>query len=317
MLMTGNVSHILETGSAEPVDSRAAFGARVAEARSRLGISRAELARRVGTAASHISMLERGRAGASLENTSGIARELKVSVDYLFGFTEDPTPAADLQHELREKKAEIHDLRAGTAPAEPSEETWTEYVGIVEVDTAAGVGAVVGNEQVTGLAKFSHAWLRSQGLIASRCRIMRVTGESMEPTLPDGCGILVNLEATEAEGREDLRHPCRRRAPGQARRQQPGSRLVAGLRPPGQAGMAEPALARRGDRGRRGAMVATIVRVERTVGAAGQATARVLANVDEGRLRVALCEREAGRGAHGSALKETCRIVFRHAARER
>ena len=26
---------------------------------------------------------------------------------------------------------------------------------------------------------------------------MRVSGESMEPTLPDGCGILVNLEATE------------------------------------------------------------------------------------------------------------------------
>ena len=87
----------------------------MAEARSRLGISHAELARRVDTAASHISMLERGRTGASLENTSGIARELKVSVDYLFGFTEDPTPAADLQHELKEKKAEIHDLRAGAA----------------------------------------------------------------------------------------------------------------------------------------------------------------------------------------------------------
>ena len=49
------------------MDSRTAFGARVAEARSRLGISRAELAQRVGTAASHISMLERGRAGASME----------------------------------------------------------------------------------------------------------------------------------------------------------------------------------------------------------------------------------------------------------
>ena len=115
--MTGNGSYILETGSAESVDSRTAFGARVGEARSRLGISRAELARRVGTAASHISMLERGRAGALMENTSGIARELKVSVDYLFGFTEDPTPAADLQHELREKKAEIHDLRTGTGTA--------------------------------------------------------------------------------------------------------------------------------------------------------------------------------------------------------
>ena len=179
--------------------SHPAFGARVAEARNRLGISRAELARRVGTAASHISMLERGRAGASMQSTGGIARALKVSVDYLFGFTEDPTPAADLQYELRETKAEVHDLRGGTTPLEPKEDMWTDYVGVVEVDTAAGVGAVVGDEQVTGLAKFSHAWLRSQGLIASRCRIMRVSGESMEPTLPDGCGILVNLVATERQ----------------------------------------------------------------------------------------------------------------------
>ena len=50
-----------------------------------------------------------------MENTSGIARELKVSVDYRFGFTENPTPAADLQHEMKEKKAEIHDLRGDRA----------------------------------------------------------------------------------------------------------------------------------------------------------------------------------------------------------
>ena len=117
-----------------------------------------------------------------------------MSVDYLFGFTEDQTPAADLQHELKEKRAEVHDLRSGTAAPARSDETWTEYIG---VDTAAGVGAIAGDERVTGLAKCSHAWLRCQGLIASRCRIMRVSGESMEPTLPDGCGILVNLDATE------------------------------------------------------------------------------------------------------------------------
>ena len=221
-------------------------------ARSRLGISRAELARRVGTAASHISMLERARAGASLENTSGIARELKVSVDYLFGFTEDPT----------------HDLRAGTAPPEPSEETWTEYVGIVEVDTAtAGVGAVVGNEQVTGLAKFSHTWLRSQGLIASRCRIMRVSGESMEPTLPDGCGILVNLEATERKDGKIFVIRVGDELRVKRTVNSPGSRLVAGLRRRGQAGMAEPTLAGRSHRNLRGAMVAAVVRVAAPTGA--------------------------------------------------
>ena len=32
---------------------------------------------------------------------------------------------------------------------------------------------------------------------AQSCRIIRVVGESMEPTLPDGCSILVNHESRE------------------------------------------------------------------------------------------------------------------------
>ena len=39
--------------------------------------------------------------------------------------------------------------------------------------------------------------MRQHGLKGHLCRIMTVTGEGMEPTLPDGASILVNLEQQE------------------------------------------------------------------------------------------------------------------------
>ena len=39
---------------------------------------------------------------------------------------------------------------------------------------------------------FRRAWLTSHGLAAGDCRVIQVLGESMEPTLADGCSILVN-----------------------------------------------------------------------------------------------------------------------------
>ena len=41
-------------------------------------------------------------------------------------------------------------------------------------------------------AYFRNEWLSRQGLIAERCSSIGVTGESMEPTLPEGCVILVD-----------------------------------------------------------------------------------------------------------------------------
>ena len=45
--------------------------------------------------------------------------------------------------------------------------------------------------------KFPLRWLRREGLQAQACRIIRVIGESMEPTLPDGCSVLVNNEVRQ------------------------------------------------------------------------------------------------------------------------
>ena len=65
-------------------------------------------------------------------------------------------------------------------------------MGVCELPGAAGGGAVVEQERVTGRVKFRRRWLARHGLAAGECRVIQVLGESMEPTLVDGCSILVN-----------------------------------------------------------------------------------------------------------------------------
>ena len=68
----------------------------------------------------------------------------------------------------------------------------TRQVEVVELAAAAGCGSTDLDETVTGYVAFSRAWLDRRALDPTRCIVIHVRGESMEPTLPDGCSILVN-----------------------------------------------------------------------------------------------------------------------------
>ena len=69
-------------------------------------------------------------------------------------------------------------------------------VGVHRLQSAAGSGALDLDEEIKTYAYFRHEWLSRHGLIADRCRIIGVMGESMEPTLPDGCVILLDRNRT-------------------------------------------------------------------------------------------------------------------------
>ena len=66
------------------------------------------------------------------------------------------------------------------------------HVTVVELASAAGHGAVVDSEQVIGRIAFRQSWLTRHEITAAQCAVIRVVGESMEPTLPDGGSILVD-----------------------------------------------------------------------------------------------------------------------------
>ena len=80
---------------------------------------------------------------------------------------------------------------AGTSP-EIRQLPGTRPIAVHRLQAAAGGGALDLDETVKSYAYFRHEWLSRQGLVADRCSIIGVMGESMEPTLPEGCVILLD-----------------------------------------------------------------------------------------------------------------------------
>ena len=118
----------------------------------------------------------------------------------------DPRPSvgADagdvLEMALRQTEKLADELRTALSDTRESSSAQV-YPGAYPVPvhrlrTAAGAGALDLDEEVATYAWFQREWLRRRGLVATRCSVIGVTGESMEPTLPDGCSILVDRSRT-------------------------------------------------------------------------------------------------------------------------
>ena len=108
-----------------------------------------------------------------------------------------------ISKQLREVADELERLRAraaqaaGLAPANDADDVaGARPVDVVELAAAAGGGADAASEKVVGRLWFRRDWLDRRGLDPARCAVIGVTGESMEPTLPDGCSILVDRART-------------------------------------------------------------------------------------------------------------------------
>ena len=173
-------------------------GKRIRKARRLQKLTQTQLAKMVGTSTSHISMMETDKSGTSLRTAMGVARALDISLDYLAGWVDDPTPARTLLVRLHAKIEDSHEIDRGYT-LEPAEtfEGPTDFIGITEIDGSAGPGAVVYHEGISSQAKFPRQWLSDHRLRARSCRVIRVKGESMEPTLPNGCLVLVDLASDE------------------------------------------------------------------------------------------------------------------------
>lgn len=165
-------------------------GKRLLKARKLRGFSQARLAGGTSNSPSLISMVESGHANLSVASLTASAKALGVSVDFLCGLTTNPTPARQLATELADTTTRVRDLEEQQAYLTATDDG--DYVGVSELAGAAGGGAVVDHERITGRVKFRREWLARHGLPAGECRVIQVLGESMEPTLVDGCSILVN-----------------------------------------------------------------------------------------------------------------------------
>ena len=169
------------------------------------GVSQLRLATSMGDYTRQmISRIEHGQSATSVESLLAAARTLGVSLDYLTGLADDPTPSARLADALSEEKAQVGHLAARVSELEDdaararaaTREGFTPVSIIRGAGVAAGAGAATDSEYVMGSIAFRDDWLRSHGLTARQCRVIEVIGDSMEPTLENRAVVLVDFERT-------------------------------------------------------------------------------------------------------------------------
>lgn len=143
------------------------IGSRISERLQELGISQAELARRVGMAQSSVNaLINKNKVGS--KHLHRIARELATTPDYLIGEADDPD--------------------AGFVPSPPVE-TVAEQMGLLpirQIDLAFGMGATfLDDVPVTEeIQHFPEQFVRAYTQApADKLLFAQGVGDSMQPTL--------------------------------------------------------------------------------------------------------------------------------------
>lgn len=152
------------------------LGDRITERLKALGISQAELARRVKVSQPTINALIRGGATGS-KHLHRIAAELETSPAYLAGETDDAAPIAPRTSAI---EALADELDLAMLPE-------------LDIGYSMGGGTLVQSYEQTGVVPFSRSWLRSMmaGTVGELF-VARGDGDSMEPTLKDGDIVLID-----------------------------------------------------------------------------------------------------------------------------
>ena len=197
---------------------------RLKRARLQAGLTLQQAAEAVGTDLNSIWRYEAGRHKPSGPALHALANLYNKTVEWFFGEEEKPQrlppppndeapePAAQSEPDAlgvigslaqvrQELGARFDRLESYVRSAVG--ETRAEYdaggeshvvgpVDVNEVAAAAGGGAVIFDETVVGRLWFRRDWLARHAIDPKQCNVISVRGESMEPTLPDGCSILVD-----------------------------------------------------------------------------------------------------------------------------
>ena len=141
------------------------------------------------------------RLGLLADALASFAQAQDVSMDYLVGLTDDPTPWSQRLNAARDSTEGVPESRVAFEGGNDGP-SGRRPVEVLELASAAGGGAEVYDETPIGLLWFRSDWLNRHGIDPKQSNIISVHGESMEPTLPDGCSILVDKNRRKlGEGR--------------------------------------------------------------------------------------------------------------------
>lgn len=168
-------------------------GQKIREARDNAGLKQPELAAKLGWGQSRISNYERNVREPGLDDLSAIAKVLRIDVADLLPTTQyqaKPPQIYSLGEEPVSFSVDANALRAGgfelwdsKTPLHADEVALPFYM---EVELSAGAGSEVQREDNGFKLRFAKSTLRKSGVQPEHAACVKITGDSMEPVLPDG-----------------------------------------------------------------------------------------------------------------------------------
>ncbi|MDA5547389.1 helix-turn-helix transcriptional regulator [Yersinia massiliensis] len=163
---------------------------RIRQARKQLKLTQESLGKKIGVSKATLSQWESGTTEPNGKNLVNLAKELGVSVEWLLDGAEQSkkTPL--------ESNANIlgaFDPWDSYTPIGPDE---VEIPFFKEVELSAGCGSFVDIDHNGYKLRFARSTLRKAGVSPESAACVGVTGNSMEPVLPDGAVVGVDTENT-------------------------------------------------------------------------------------------------------------------------
>lgn len=162
----------------------ATIGAKIKELRTASGSTREAFALLLGEKPSKIQDIESGRQRVNDEFLRKLIEHFQVDLNWLFdvsGFGGDGSPRIEKPDQSRPL--------AGHFNADGEDYS---LIRRLDLSVSAGNGLVPVTDGIVERVAFSRTWLLRNRLTADLCVLVRVKGDSMTPSIPDGALALIN-----------------------------------------------------------------------------------------------------------------------------
>lgn len=170
-------------------------GDRLAGRLDAIGMSQAELARRIGIKQPSIAALISGKSQTT-RHLHRIARELQTTPEFLTGEDEDAG-----------QEAVADNRRTFRGPTEPAAAAIPGLVPVKEIDLTLGAGGTYLDESAVmeTIRYFPRDWLREfTDAPPDMLVFARVKGDSMKPTLLDGAIVIIDLRRKRINEQDEV-----------------------------------------------------------------------------------------------------------------
>ncbi|WP_165937530.1 XRE family transcriptional regulator [Antarcticimicrobium sediminis] len=152
--------------------------------RANSGMTQDDFASALGVKPSKVRDIESGRQRVNDEFLTKLVEIFPVDMNWLFSGRSDDLEAPSIS------PADGNKPLPGQVRINSQEYS---TIGVFDVDAAAGNGIIPVSEAASDMMAFTRSWLMRHGVVADLAGLLRVRGDSMSPTIPDGAYVLVDF----------------------------------------------------------------------------------------------------------------------------